>query len=177
MSEISITQTAILGLLYEHHHYAHRLEEIMDRRSMRNWADIEYTSIEDVLKQLENEGFIETELIKKEGQPINKIYSITSRGIIVFRDKIKDLMSNREQIKYSFDMGLANIHLLSQKEIIQCLGDNLNSLDERINFMDEMIKFQEENDIPYNFIAIFSRSSALLKAERKWLQEFIKKIQ
>lgn len=177
MPKISITQTAILGLLYEHHHYANRLEEIMDKRSMRNWADIEYSSIEDVLNQLEKKGFIDTELRKKEGKPIRKIYSITSKGQIVFKDKIMELMSNREQITYSFDLALANMHLLDHEEIIQSLNVYLNSLDERIKFMDGMIKFQEENEIPYNFIAISSRSSALLKAERKWIQEYMKKIQ
>ncbi|MGZ7050097.1 MAG: PadR family transcriptional regulator [Methanobacterium sp.] len=176
MSLISNTETAILGLLYEHQHYAYRLEEIMDKRSMHDWSDLEYSSMENVLKKLEEKSLIETEYRKTVGQPIRKIYSITDDGKLVFRDKIKELMSNRERTIYPFDLAIANMGVLSHEEIIQSLNAYLESINERIKFMDGMIKYQEENEIPYNFIAIFSRSSALLKAEREWIEEFMEKV-
>ncbi|MGZ7116861.1 MAG: PadR family transcriptional regulator [Methanobacterium sp.] len=176
MSRISNTETAILGLLYEHQHYAYRLEEIMDKRSMHDWSDLEYSSMENVLKKLEEKSLIETEYRKTVGQPIRKIYSITDDGKLVFRDKIKELMSNRERTIYPFDLAIANMGVLSHEEIIQSLNAYLESINERIKFMDGMIKYQEENEIPYNFIAIFSRSSALLKAEREWIEEFMEKV-
>nr|WP_243687490.1 hypothetical protein [Methanobacterium formicicum] len=32
MTEISNQETAVLGLLYEHHHYAYRIREIMEKK-------------------------------------------------------------------------------------------------------------------------------------------------
>ena len=61
MYVISNMEAAILGLLYEHHHYAHRLEEIIEKRSMRSWADLESSSI-DVLKRLEENDLIKSEI-------------------------------------------------------------------------------------------------------------------
>ncbi|MGZ7135263.1 MAG: PadR family transcriptional regulator [Methanobacterium sp.] len=176
MSRISNTETAILGLLYEHQHYAYRLEEIMDKRSMHDWSDLEYSSIEDVLKKLEKKSLIEIEYRKTVGQPLRKIYSVTSKGKLVFLDKIKELMSNRERIIYPFDLAIANMDVLSHEEVIQSLNTYLKSIDKRIEFLDGSIKFQEENKVPFNFIAIFSRSSALLKAEREWIEDFMEKV-
>ena len=52
MLRLSDLEAAILGLLYEHHHYAYRLEEIIKKRGMSNWAEIRFSSIYYVLKRL-----------------------------------------------------------------------------------------------------------------------------
>lgn len=59
---ISYTETAILGLLYEHPHYAERLVEIIEKREMRNWAEIEFSSIKHVLKKLQDKNLIKYEI-------------------------------------------------------------------------------------------------------------------
>ncbi|MBI5679894.1 MAG: PadR family transcriptional regulator [Methanobacterium sp.] len=176
MVRISELEVAILGLLYEHHHYAYRLEEIIEKRAMLNWADLEYSSMESVLEKLEEKNLVENEIRKIEGQPSRNIYSITDEGKFVFREKIKELMSKNSKVVYPFDLAIANMNFLSYKEIIQSLKLYLKSLEERIEFIDNSIKIQEENNVPYNFIAIFSRSSALLKAEKRWIEEFIEEI-
>lgn len=42
MIKISNQEAAVLGILYEHHHYAPRIEEIMVKRGMGEWADIKF---------------------------------------------------------------------------------------------------------------------------------------
>ena len=58
MREISNQETAVLGLLYEYHHYAYRIREIMEKRGMDNWADVDYSTLPPILKSLEKEGLI-----------------------------------------------------------------------------------------------------------------------
>ncbi|MGB9937501.1 MAG: hypothetical protein ACPK7O_07250 [Methanobacterium sp.] len=117
MIEISETEIAVLGLLYEHHHYANRIEEIIEKRKMPSWANVEFSH--DILETLEEKSLIATETIIIDSQNSKKVYSITNEGKIIFREK---------------------------------------------------------NKAPYNFIVIFNRSNALLKAEREWIKEFIEKI-
>ena len=172
MSDISNTETAILGLLYEHHHYAYRLEEIIEKRSMCDWADVDFSSIYDVLGKLEEKNLVKSAL---KGESSKKVYYITDDGKLAFLEKIRELMTNSKAI-YPFDLAIANMHLLSNEEIIKDLNTYLKSIEERIEFIDASIKMQEENDVPYNFTAILSRSYALLEAERDWIKEFIEKI-
>ncbi len=177
MSDISNTETAILGLLYEHHHFASRLEEIIEKRAMRNWTDLNYTSIIEVLNELEKNNLIESEIRELEGKTSENVYSITDKGKKVFLEKIKELMSKKSKYIYPFDLAIANMNFLSKKEIIESLNTYLKSIDERIKFIDNSIRIQKEDNIPYNFIAILCRDNALLKAEKDWIEEFIHEIQ
>jgi len=177
MIRLSNVETAVLGLLYEHHHYAYRLEEIIEKRRMRDWADLEFSSICSVLKGLEGKKLVKSEMGEVEGKLSRKVYSITDEGRAVFLEKIKELISKKGNIIYPFDLGIANMNFLSHNEKIQSLELYLKSLEERIGFMDNSIRVQKENNVPYNFIAIFSRSNALLKAERDWVIEFIEKLE
>lgn len=58
------------------------------------------------------------------------------------------------------------MYVLSHSELIQSLELYLKSVEDRIYSLEYVLKIQEENNLPYNFIAIYSRSLLLLKAER-----------
>lgn len=72
-------ETDILGLLYEHPHYAYRPEEIIERRNMHNWDDLEYSPINDVLKTLEDKNLVRKTIKEVYDKSSRKIYSITEK--------------------------------------------------------------------------------------------------
>jgi len=172
MTNVSDIEIAILGLLYEHRHYSYRLKEIMEKRRMHYWTGINYSSMGDSLKRLEKKNLIEI----KEKDHSEEIYYISDKGKLFFEDKIKELLSKKDGSFNSIYLGIANMDFLSRDEVIQSLELYLKSINERIEHLDNSIRVQEENKVPYNFIAIFSHSIALLTAERDWIKEFIEKI-
>ncbi len=174
--DISNEQAAILGILYEHHHYPHRIQEIMEKRGMDNWANIDIPSVYSILNNLEEKGLVESNLRNVEGKPALNVYSITNEGRTVLKRKIKLILSKKGKSVHSFDLGLANINVLDNDEIIQSLEIYLKTIDEHINYLEDSIKVQKNNHLPYNFIAIYSRSVSILKAEKTWIKEFIEKI-
>ena len=88
-----------LGLLYEHHHYAYRLEQIIEKRGMRNFIKIEFSSIYYVLKRFEEKKLVEAKLRKMEGKTARKVYYITDNGKLAMEEKIKHILSvNQKQI-------------------------------------------------------------------------------
>lgn len=179
---ISQQDVAVLGLLLEHHHYAHRLQEIMEKRGMERWADVDYSSIPVTLEKLENNGLIKKEIRKddvdnlKTDESTHEVYSITDNGRTVLINEIKSLLSKKAKIFHPFNLGLANIMFLSDDEIIESLESYLKSVEEQINYLKSSIKIQEENKIPVNFISISKRSLHILKAEKEWIKEFIKEL-
>lgn len=177
MIEISQQETAVLGLLFEHHHYAYRIEEIMQKRGMHNWTDIDYISIKSILKKLEDNKLVGAKFKEEGNDQSKKIYYITDNGKSVLKEKIKSILSKQSKLVYPFDLGLANISVLNQEELLQSLEIYLCSIDERIQSLEYAVKIQEENKIPFNFIAIYSRSLGFLKAEKKWVMDFIEKIE
>jgi DNA-binding PadR family transcriptional regulator len=175
MSKISNTEIAVLGILYEHHHYPNRLEEIMEKRGMSSWAELEYSSIDELLNILEEKKLVKSLIREEDLEDGIKLYEITQNGTNVLKNEVTGLLSQRHKIKSPMDLGLANMNILSHDELIQSLNSYLISLDKQIKFIDESIKVQEENKVPANFIAILSRSIALLNAEKLWLEEFLEK--
>lgn len=176
MSRISDIEAAILGLLYEHHHYAYRLEHIIKKRGMRNWADIGFSSIYYVLKRLEEKKLVESKLRTTKGKPSRKVYYITEKGQQAMQGKIQEILSENKKQIYSFDLGMANIEILGPEKAINCLNNYLKSTDERMEFLEKSIAMHESINSPYNVIALFSRPLALLKAEKTWVENFIQKI-
>ena len=173
MTKISNKEAAVLGLLYEHHHYAHRINEIMAKRGMDKWTDTEFLSIHNILKKLEEKKLVEIRIREAGEKSSGMVYYITDEGRSVFKKEIKSILSRKGNIIYPFDLGLANINVLDDYEVIQSLELYLESVEERIQSLEYAIKVQKENNIPYNFIAIYSRSVHLLKAEKVWVTEFI----
>jgi DNA-binding PadR family transcriptional regulator len=174
MIKISEFEAAILGLLYEHHHYSYRIVEIMEKRAMQNWADINFSTLPQVLETLEEKKLVKSVLRKKtDDKNREKVFYITEEGYIALKSKIKEILSKKTKSINSFDLGLANINVLSKDEIIKCLENYLSSIDERINSLEFYLEQQEKNNIPYNFIAIYSRALARLKADKKWVKEFM----
>jgi DNA-binding PadR family transcriptional regulator len=174
MVRLSDLEAAILGLLYEHHHYAYRLEQIIKKRGMRNWAEIGFSSIYYVLKRLEEKKLVESKLRKVEGKPSRKVYTISPEGKIAMEQKVKQILSENQKHFSSFDLAMANSQILKTVETVECLKLYLKSTDERIEFLEKSIIMQESNNSPANVIALFTRPLALLKAEEEWVQDFIK---
>jgi DNA-binding PadR family transcriptional regulator len=176
MIKISNEEAVILGLLYEHHHYAHRIKEIMRKRGIDEWTNTEFSSVDKILKEMEENNLVECCFKDVKNSPSSPIYYITDEGRFQLKRKIKKILEGKNKVIYPFDLGLANLHILGYDEIIQSLEIYLKSIEERIHYLEHSIKVQEENKIPYNFIAIYSRSVPLLKAEKKWIEEFMEQI-
>lgn len=185
MVQISYPEITVLGLLHEHHHYAHRLVEIMEKRGMDNWADVNYSSIMNILQKLESSNLIkssireEKEEGKKEenkGHVKDKIYYITPEGELVLKEKIKGILEGQYKLFNPLDLGLANLYVLNHDEQMECLKLYLDNIKKRLDTLEYAMSIQTGNNIPPNFIAIYSRSIELLKSEKKWLQEFIEEI-
>ncbi len=173
MTRLSDQDAAILGLLYEHHHYAYRLEQIIEKRGMRNFIKIEFSSIYYVLKRLEEKKLVEAKLRKAEGKTSRKVYYITDKGKLAMEEKIKHILSvNQKQIS-SFDLAMANIQILNHNEIIECLESYLKSTDDRIKLLEKSILKQKSNNSSPSVIALFSHPLVLLKAEKEWVYDFM----
>lgn len=176
MDVISDIEAAILGLLYEEPQYGYQLEKTIEGWGMRNWTQIAFSSIYYVLKRLEKEEYVESQLKKVEGKPARKVYTITESGRTAMKEKVRDLLSWNKKVISPFDLGVAYINYLKPAEIIECLENYQESAKGRIKFLESSVKTQEDLNAPYYVVALFSRPLAQLKTEMKWVEDFIRKI-
>ncbi|NHJ46915.1 MAG: PadR family transcriptional regulator [Asgard group archaeon] len=170
-------ELAILSLINEGPSHAYILEDKIERRGMRNWTDIGFSSIYRIITELEKKELVTSELLQEEGGRIRKEYTITKLGKQELQKASKTALSSPSRPKSDFDLGLANIWLLNQEEAIKALEEFLQSLKERRRIMfDNWEKSGGKGKIPYLIEALFEHGDVMSLAEMKFVEELIRKI-
>ena len=173
---INEREVAVLGLLSETPLYGYTIEKIIEERGMRHWTDIGFSSIYYVLKRLESRNFIESSCQPQDDKPSRKVYTITDNGRHILKEKIQSLLSQSKRIASPFDLGLAHLHLLSQKEAVACLKDRVITLQNAIERVKSHQDHHIQNKRPYNIIALSDHSLAHLRTEKSWVETFIEEV-
>jgi DNA-binding PadR family transcriptional regulator len=174
---ISDIEAAVLGLLCEKSQYAYDLDRIIDDRGMRNWTQIGFSSIYYVLKRLERLGLISSSLETVQGKPSRRNYSISEAGRGAMKDKIVSVLSSCPKLISPFDLGLANIGLISQEEAVESLQKHMGSLDERARFLEKGIAESMGRNDPYRVTLLFELPLAQLEAERECIGKLITRME
>jgi DNA-binding PadR family transcriptional regulator len=174
---ISDIEAAILGLLCERSQYGYDLDRTIDERGMRNWTQIGFSSIYYVLKRLERSGLISSDLEAVEGKPSRRNYTITEPGRAAMKEKVVTVLSHCPKLISPFDLGLANIDLLSQEEAVGCLRDHVASLNERARFLERGIAESMGRSDPYRVTILFELPLVQLEAERDLIEKLIDRME
>jgi DNA-binding PadR family transcriptional regulator len=174
---ISDIEAAILGLLYEKPRYGYDLDRTIDDRGMRSWTQIGFSSIYYVLKRLERSGLITSGLEAVEGKPSRRNYTITELGKVAMKEKVVSVLSTCPKLVSPFDIGMANIDLLSREEAIECLHRHVESLDGRARFLEQGIAESMGRDDPYHVTFLFELPLVQLEAERECIERLIARME
>jgi len=168
----------ILSLINEKPSHAYTLEEKIEQRGMRNWTDIGFSSIYRIITSLEKKGLVKSQIIQEETDArIKKKYTITKKGQDQLRNSVRQALATPTRPRSDFDLGLANIWLLTQVEAISVLEQYLESLVKRREVMfNNWERSGGKGKIPYLIDALFIHGDMMSKVEMKFVEELIEKI-
>jgi DNA-binding PadR family transcriptional regulator len=173
---ISEREAAVLGLLYERPLYGYTIEKIIEERGMRHWTEIGFSSIYYVLKRLEQRHLITSSSEQEGTSPSRNVYTLTSSGREGLKDAVRLFLSRSMTMISPFDLGIANAAVLSHEEIISCLTERLQMIDEMILHITSMRETKIAECRPFYVIALFDRSLVHLRAEQQWVAGFMKQM-
>jgi DNA-binding PadR family transcriptional regulator len=174
---ISDIEAAILGLLCERSQYGYDLDRTIEERGMRNWTQIGFSSIYYVLKRLEGSGLITSILETVEGKPSRRIYTVTDLGRTAMKEKIVDVLSRCPKLVSPFDLGLANMDMLTREEAVECLTKHVEALNERARFLERAIAESMGRGDPYRVTLLFELPLVHLEAERECIDRLIVRLE
>jgi DNA-binding PadR family transcriptional regulator len=101
-------ELAILGLIAETPRHGYEIEQVLEQRNMRRWADIGFSSIYYLLNKLEAKGWIRSQPQPAEGKgPARKVYTITTAGQQAWYQATLAALSGPGQANTRFLTGLA----------------------------------------------------------------------
>ncbi|MBY8983310.1 MAG: PadR family transcriptional regulator [Candidatus Lokiarchaeota archaeon] len=173
---ISNKELVILCMLYKKSMYGYEIEKEIIDTSMRDWTEIAFSSIYYLLKKLESKDFVVSEISLNKKSQTRKIYTITSKGKEIVKSNLLKIISERENLIWRIDLGLAYLDILNSEEILKGLEnyrkDTINSIKGYNNLLD----YLKSNNCSYNRLELAERPLILLEAENKWINNLISKI-
>jgi DNA-binding PadR family transcriptional regulator len=163
-------EAVIIGLLFEKDYYGYEIEELIKVRGMREWTDIGFSSIYNILNKAEKNGLIEWRYEKQYGSPQRKVYSLTEKAKEIFPQEVAKMLSTPKRSFSEFDIGLAYSNLISEMDLADQMIQYKDGLEERLYKL--KVKYEEymANSTIDNAKSLFTRHIALLEAEIAWIK-------
>jgi len=177
MNEISNKETTLLGLLAEEPMHAYKIEQEIKERAMREWTEISVSSVYKLLRKLERDGLISSDINISKNNLTQKIYVITLRGKQLLKDKITRIISEPEKMIYRIDLATSNLNKLTKVEAVAGLSEYLRKLHEALKCYQELEKYLIQCNCPTYSLSLARRPQHLISGEIDWINGYIEEIQ
>lgn len=169
-------ELAILSLVIENLHYGYEIEQTIEKRGMRDWTEIGFSSIYYLLNKLEKKGFVSSRLDQQPGPgPARKIYAITPEGKSAWREATMEALSEPQQLYPLIQIGLAGIPGLSRVEAKAALSSYKRNLEQREKYV--ISRRESQRPLPSHVEWMFGYSLSVLKAEIKYTQQILEEME
>lgn len=162
---------AVLSLVAEAPRYGYQIEQVIQERGMREWADLGFSSIYYLLGRLERRGLVRSERIASPEGPTRRVYRATAAGAAALREAVRRAFTQPRLGDSPVQLALANLPVLSPREGKSTLRRYRDHLVERQAFLRRRRK--ELEHMPHHVAAMFTRSLALLRAEIRWAEAYL----
>jgi len=171
--ELTTSELTILGLLIERPQHGYDLEQVIQRRGIREWTDIGFSSIYYLLTKLETRRLIHAPE-QGAGAKSRRIFHATSEGRATAGRAALALIAEPKAVQHPILAGLANLPLVYEEEYAAAIRSRLAHIDARLEAIRSAQQAQEPLPLPAR--EVFSYSLSLLEAERSWLATRIQKV-
>lgn len=164
-NEFSDSELLILGLISEMPRHGYELEQVIEKRVMREWTQIGFSSIYYVLGKLEKKGLVQAD--RPETEKAKKRYSLTEKGQKVLVDQTLAALATVQPTYPSLLLGMINFSALSREQILEALKTRKAALAAEMQRIKD-IHFDQQ-PLPDHIDAIFEYSIGQLTAESFWI--------
>lgn len=167
MNSKSLTDSELmlLGLVSEMPRHGYEIEQVLEARGMREWAQIGFSSIYFVLGKLEKSGLVQSETPTRT--KARKVFSITPLGSEKLIAETTAALGKYRPASSSLLLGMVNWAVLTRNEALDALKERLSSIDEQIEHLECLRRHRQP--MPDHVEILFDFSASQLAAERTWI--------
>jgi DNA-binding PadR family transcriptional regulator len=163
----------VLGLVAEMPRHGYELEQVIEKRGMREWSQIGFSSIYFVLGKLETAGLVTAEATA--GSKARKAYTITQMGRETLIARALEALATYRPVYSSLLLGMVHWPILTREAALQALEVRAAHVDQELTRL-ERVRFQRQ-PLPDYVEALFDFSSGQLAAERTWIGQTLDYLQ
>jgi DNA-binding PadR family transcriptional regulator len=175
MKTLTNAELAILSLVAEKPRHGYEMEQVIEGRGMREWTEVGFSSIYYLLKKLEKDGLVESQLEQTERGPARKVYRPTPAGWQALHDGVIEALSVPQPCYSPLQLGMANLPGIPPDEAIAALQQYCEALIAHREHAQE--RWDAQKPLPYFVDAMFDHSITMIKAEIAWIGKLIKQVE
>lgn len=167
MSSIDL---AILGIVLEKPQSAYDIQKDIEYHHFPRWTKISVPSIYRKVLQLQEKGYLESDIVKGNRHADKTIYSITEEGRLYFGKLMALYVVEPIPLQFDFNVVIANLSKVEKNEGLKLL----EQLQENIVASLQMLKEYETEyaEIPLGGKTVFEQQKLLYQALLEWLDNF-----
>lgn len=160
----------VLGILKKEALSAYDIQKLVEFRNISKWVKVSTPSIYKKVIQLEQKGYIKSN-IRKEGKMAEKaVYSLTDSGEKEFQRLMLEISSKPIQIFLDFNAVIVNLLSLSTESQTTCLTNIENNSKALKAYLEENISMKENlPEIPETGMAVLQQQFVLAQALEAWI--------
>lgn len=165
-------QLALLGLLVEQPLHGYAMEQLIDRRGMRAWTPIGFSSIYQVLDQLVAEGSARVTVESAPGRgPKRRVHHVTAAGRRRWQAASLAALADPDADPQTFLIALSGFPLLPPMDAVAALRRRDDELGVRLTRLARDLA--AARPVPAHVEAMFTFTRTRLRAERTWTRGFL----
>jgi DNA-binding PadR family transcriptional regulator len=169
---VTQAEAIILGLVAEGFGYGYQMEQQIEARNVRRWAEVGFSSIYYLLAKLERQGLVSSRRQASPEGPRRRIYRISQNGRRALETEAGERLAARLALPAGKYVGLALAEHLTPAELAASVAAHRAAIEERAVVMAS----SRQPDPPWVIEAMFDLGARLAAAEAAWLDEFEKKL-
>ena len=160
-------ELTILGLVIEKPSHGYDLEQTIERRGIRQWTDLGFSSIYYLLARLEKRGLVSA--TAAAGAKARRVFHATDAGRAAAREATLAMLANAQPVSSPFLTALAQRPLVGDEEFAAALRRRRETLTAQITAVQAARAAQRP--LPPHAEAVFGYSLSLMQAEKAWLDQ------
>ncbi|UOQ87837.1 PadR family transcriptional regulator [Agromyces endophyticus] len=171
LSPLGVT---VLALLVERDMHAYEMYQLMLERKEDKVVKVSPGSVYRAVERFAADGLIDEVVVERQGnRPERTVYAITETGREALRETITAMLRRHVNEFPEFPVAIGEAHNLPAGEVVELLGERLDSIREVLAAIDGSLERIAERELPTAYVLDLHYSRALLAAEATWLEQTI----
>lgn len=167
LGDLTDAELLLLGLVAEMPRHGYELDQEIERRGMREWTQIGFSSIYFVLGQLEKKGLVSAK--KSAGAKARKTFNLTAAGRRALVSGTVAALSSYRPTYSSVLLGMIHWPVLEREQALVALETRREAVESELSHVEEIRL--ETQPLPDFVDLLFDYSTGQLKAEVKWIDQ------
>ncbi len=167
MSSIDLV---ILGIVLEKPQSAYDIQKDVDYHHLSRWTKISVPSIYRKVVQLNEKGYLQSDIVKGDRFADKAVYSITEKGRAYFEQLMVTYVSEPVPLLFDFNVVITNLNKMNKEKALELVAKLRNNISASAKLNDEYAA--NYADIPLVGRTAFEQQRLLYRSLLEWLDEF-----